>query len=143
MNCNVCIVYVKMENYNNKKQSKNYTWYLYLGIFRHIVKDRTTRTPLKTGGELKCPGRVSSFCCTSGTCCVTLVTHLVISHEWAQSIMSADILSYDKTTSYIFILSTWCVLKEILTKYMLILICRYTNLSLAHITRLDKTNCSF
>jgi hypothetical protein len=25
MNCNVCIVYVKMENYNNKKQSKNYT----------------------------------------------------------------------------------------------------------------------
>ena len=38
MNCTICIVYVKMDNYNNnKEQNKNYT-YLYLGIFRHIVK---------------------------------------------------------------------------------------------------------
>jgi hypothetical protein len=38
MNCNVCIVYVKMDNSNNnKEQNKTYT-YLYLGIFRHIVK---------------------------------------------------------------------------------------------------------
>jgi len=32
------------------------------------TKDRVTRTPLKTGGELRCSGRVSgSFCSTSGT----------------------------------------------------------------------------
>jgi hypothetical protein len=28
------------------------------------TKDRETRTTLKTGGELKCPGRVSSSCST-------------------------------------------------------------------------------
>jgi hypothetical protein len=31
------------------------------------TKDRITRAPLKTGGELKCSGRVSSSCSTSGT----------------------------------------------------------------------------
>ena len=33
----------------------------------HKTKDRVTRTTLKTGGELMCSGRVSSFCPTSGT----------------------------------------------------------------------------
>ena len=28
----------------------------------HKTKDRVTRTPLKTGGELRCSGRVSSSC---------------------------------------------------------------------------------
>jgi hypothetical protein len=32
----------------------------------------------KTGGELMCSGRVSSSCCTSGTCRVNLVTNPVI-----------------------------------------------------------------
>jgi len=31
----------------------------------HETKDRVTRTPLKTGGELMCSGRVSSSCSTS------------------------------------------------------------------------------
>ena len=31
------------------------------------TKDRVTRTPLKTEGELRCSGRVSSSCSTSGT----------------------------------------------------------------------------
>jgi mannose-6-phosphate isomerase-like protein (cupin superfamily) len=31
------------------------------------TKDRTTRIPLKTGGELRFPGRLSSSCSTSGT----------------------------------------------------------------------------
>ncbi len=44
-------------------------------------KDRATHTPLKTGGELRCPGMVSSSCSTIGTCRVTLVTDPVISHE--------------------------------------------------------------
>jgi hypothetical protein len=44
--------------------------------------DRVTRTPLKTGGELRCFGKVSSSCSTSGTCRINLVTNPVISHEW-------------------------------------------------------------
>ena len=47
----------------------------------HKTKDRVTRTPLKTGGELWCSGRVSSFCSISGTRGVNLVTNPVISHE--------------------------------------------------------------
>ena len=31
------------------------------------TKDRETRTPLKTGDELRCSGRVGSFCSTSDT----------------------------------------------------------------------------
>jgi hypothetical protein len=45
------------------------------------TKDRVTRTPLKTGDELRCSGRVSSSCSTSGTCRVNLVTNPVISNE--------------------------------------------------------------
>jgi hypothetical protein len=49
----------------------------------HRTKDRITRTPLKTGNELRCSGRVVSFCSISGTRRrVNLVTNLVISHEW-------------------------------------------------------------
>jgi len=43
------------------------------------TKDRVTRTPLKTGAELRCSGRVSSSCSTSGTRRVILVTNPVIS----------------------------------------------------------------
>ena len=42
------------------------------------TKDRVTLTPLKTGGELRCSGSVSSSCSTSGTRRVNLVTHPVI-----------------------------------------------------------------
>jgi hypothetical protein len=45
------------------------------------TKDRVTRTPLKTGGELKCSGRVSSSCSTSDIRRVNLVTNPVIGHE--------------------------------------------------------------
>ena len=47
----------------------------------YITKDRVTRTPLQTGGELKCSGRVSSSCPTNDTRRVNLVTNPVISHE--------------------------------------------------------------
>jgi len=39
------------------------------------TKDRVTRTPLKTGSELRCSGRVISSCSTSGTRRVTLDSH--------------------------------------------------------------------
>ena len=45
------------------------------------TKDRATITPLKTGGELRCSGRVSSSCSTSSTFHVNLVTNPVMRHE--------------------------------------------------------------
>jgi len=38
----------------------------------HKTKDQVTRTPPNTGGELRCSGKVSSSCSTSGTRCVNL-----------------------------------------------------------------------
>jgi hypothetical protein len=48
------------------------------------TKDRVARTPLKTGGELRCSRRVGSSCSTSGTRRVNLVTNPVISREWGK-----------------------------------------------------------
>jgi len=45
------------------------------------TKDRATRTSLITEGELRCYGRVSTSCSTSGTHSVTLVTNLKKHHE--------------------------------------------------------------
>jgi hypothetical protein len=65
------------QRYGQKKKDKP-------GSTKHTPKtrDRVTRTPLKTGVELNCSGRVSSSCSTSGTRRVNLVTKPVISHEW-------------------------------------------------------------
>ena len=51
----------------------------------HKTKDQVTRTPLKTGGEFRCSGKVSSSCSTSGTRRVNLVTNPVISREWGKN----------------------------------------------------------
>ena len=48
------------------------------------TKDRVTRTSPKTGGELRCSGRVGSSCSTSATRRVNLVTNPVISREWGK-----------------------------------------------------------
>ena len=45
------------------------------------TKDRVTRTPLKSGGELMCSRGVGSSCSTRGTRRVNLVTNPVISRE--------------------------------------------------------------
>ena len=45
------------------------------------TKDRVTRTLLKTRGEFRYPGRVSSSCSISGTRRVNLDTNPVISDE--------------------------------------------------------------
>ena len=47
----------------------------------HKTKDRVTRTSLKTDGELRCSGKVSSSCSTSDTLRVNLDTNTVIIHE--------------------------------------------------------------
>ena len=49
----------------DKQQSTKHTY---------KAKDRVSRTPLKTGGELRFSGRVSSSCSTSGTRRVNLVS---------------------------------------------------------------------
>jgi len=49
----------------NKQRSTKHT---------HKTKDFVIRTPFKTGGSLRCSGRVSSFCSTSDTRRVDLVT---------------------------------------------------------------------
>ena len=49
--------------------------------FIYKTKDRVTRAPLITEGELWYYGKVSSSCSTSDTCHVNLVTNSVISHE--------------------------------------------------------------
>ena len=59
----------------NVQDKQRYTKHTYQ------AKDRITRTPLKTGGDLGCSGRVSSSCCTSGIRRVNLVTNPMISHE--------------------------------------------------------------
>jgi hypothetical protein len=65
----------KEKGQKDKQQSTKHT---------HKTKARVTRTPLKTGGELGCSGRVSSSCSTSGTHRVNLVTNPVISQEWGK-----------------------------------------------------------
>lgn len=49
------------------------------------IKDRATRTPPKSGGELRCTpctGRVGSSCPSSGTRRLTLLTNSVIFKSW-------------------------------------------------------------
>ena len=50
----------------------------------YTTKDRVTRIPLNTVGELMCSGKVGSSCSTSDTRRVNLVTIPVISREWGK-----------------------------------------------------------
>ena len=52
------------------------------------TKDRVTRTPLKSEGELRCSRKVSSYCSNSGIRSVNLVTNPVISHESGKDSLS-------------------------------------------------------
>jgi len=61
----------KRKKTKNKQRSTKHT---------HKPEDGVTRTPLKTGGEFMCYGRVGSFCSTSGTRRANLVTNPMISH---------------------------------------------------------------
>jgi hypothetical protein len=62
----------KRKGHRDKQRSTNTT---------QKTKARAIRTPLKSGGALKCSGRVVSSCSTSGTRRVTLITNQVINHE--------------------------------------------------------------
>ena len=62
----------KVKGQKDKQRSTKHT---------HKTNDRIKRKPLKTGGELRCCGRVSSSCSTGGTHHVNIVTNSVISNE--------------------------------------------------------------
>ena len=61
----------KEKGQKDKQWSTNHT---------HKTKDRVTGTLLKTEGELRCSGRISSSCSTSGTRRVNIVTNPLIIH---------------------------------------------------------------
>jgi hypothetical protein len=67
--------WLKEKVQKDKQQSTKHT---------HRIKDQViiTRTPLKTGGELRCPGRVSSTCSTCDIRRIILVTNPVICHNY-------------------------------------------------------------
>ena len=58
---------------NGKRKDK-------LRSIKHTHKDRVTRTPLKTWGELRCFGRIAVPTCSTHR--VNLGTNPVMSHEW-------------------------------------------------------------
>ena len=77
-----------MAKWKSKKDKQRYTKHTYK------TKDRVTRTPLKTGGELKCSGRVGSSCSTCvvvGCRRVNLVTNPAISREWEKDLGSLQV----------------------------------------------------
>ena len=71
----------KKDRQHNGKKKKDERTNNNLQNITHKTKDRVIRTPLKTGGELRCFGWESSSCSTSGTCRVIVVTNPAISHE--------------------------------------------------------------
>jgi hypothetical protein len=60
----------------DKQRSKKHTY---------KTKDRVTQTPLRTGGEHRCSGRVGSSCCTSDTRRANIATYPVIGREWGKA----------------------------------------------------------
>jgi hypothetical protein len=74
---------------NGQKKKEKRTNNIYKHTYK--TKDRVTQTPLKTGDELMCSRRVSSFCSTSGTRRVNLVTNPVISHDLTRTWMRMKI----------------------------------------------------
>ena len=61
--------WLKEKAQRDKQRSTNHTY---------KTKDRVTRTPLKTGGELRCSGRVSSSCSTSDSRRVNLPPYILM-----------------------------------------------------------------
>ena len=71
----------KKNRQHNGQKKKDKSTNNYLQTTTKKTEDRVTLTLLKTGGELRYSGIVSSSCSTSGTHRVTLVTNPVTSQE--------------------------------------------------------------
>ena len=69
----------------------------------HKAKNRVTRTPLKTGVELRCSWRISSSCSISGTRPVNLVTKSVICIKWTGKCLRQVEMTWRSVSLFIFI----------------------------------------
>jgi hypothetical protein len=83
------VIRIRISKKKKKKRQHNCQKKMYKGTNndiqnKHKTKDRVTFNPLKTAGELRCSGRISSSCSNSDTRCVNLVTNQVISHAWGK-----------------------------------------------------------
>ena len=67
----------KDRQYNDKKKRNQRT----NNQTKQKTKDRQTRTPLKTGDELRCSGEIISSGSRCGTRHATIATNQVINHE--------------------------------------------------------------
>ena len=94
------------------------------------LKDGATRTPLKTRDELRCCGRVSSSCSTSGTCGVTIVTTIGHKRDYFQKIYSTND-SKNLETDQVFIDIT----------YELITLCKWRSSYYYYCHFLSKYHC--
>jgi fatty acid-binding protein DegV len=62
----------------NRKEQKVKKW-----VAKHSTENQRSNNakPTKNWEQLRNSGRISNSCSTCGTCCVTLVTNLVICQE--------------------------------------------------------------
>jgi len=75
---------------------------------------KTTRTPLKSGEELRCSRRVSSSCSTCGNRRVTLVAN----HEWGKDLNISVVICDTDIPLRLFVLWWWPFnVREIYTPY--------------------------
>ena len=75
------------------------------------TKDRVTRTPLKTGGELGCSGRIGSSCSTSGTRRDTLSSSYRAAFTWHECDIFKTLNTYLPLVSCVFYSSSTCTQK--------------------------------
>ena len=103
----------RQHNGQKKKDKRRSTKHTYK------TKDWITRTPLKTGGELRCSRLVSSSCSTSGIRRVNLVTWLSVNccfSKLGMALFSKQFLAYIKIdcknnidlTSTHWVQQLWC-----------------------------------
>ena len=81
----------------NKQRSTKHTY---------KITDRSAWTPLKTGDELRCSGRVCSSCSTSGTRRVNLDAYSVKSREWGKD---RAVFTTSGTYPWSFVTQRFCV----------------------------------
>ena len=65
--------HISKKNIQNNGKNKYKRTNNYLRKHSHKTKDRVTQTPLNTGGEFRCSGRVTIFCSTAAVKIQTLL----------------------------------------------------------------------
>jgi hypothetical protein len=81
-----------------------------LAIVSSVLLKIEKHEPIKTRGELRCPGRVSKSCSTSDSRRVNLVTNPVISYEWGQD---RELFTTSGTYLWLFVTQTGFLLARV------------------------------